>query len=116
MQSIRLNRMDRKIVRLLQTVPGITASEVADRVGTSQATCWRRIQRLRDEGLICDQVVVLDRKKAGFNAMIFSQVKLNSQGRADLASFAEAIQKFPEVLDCYVLMGNVRFPSPNCRP
>jgi len=69
----------------------------------------RRIQRLRDEGLIQDQVVTLDRKKAGLNALIFAQVKLSSQGRSNLAEFSDAIRGFPEVLDCYVLLGNVDF-------
>ena len=70
---------------------------------------WRRIQRLRDEGLIQDQVVTLDRKKAGLNALIVAQVKLSSQGRSNLAEFSDAIRGFPEVLDCYVLLGNVDF-------
>lgn len=109
MQEISLDKKDRRILGLLQTAPEITAAEIGERIGTSQATCWRRIRRLREDGLIPDQVVTLDRKKAGFNAMIFVQVKLNSQGRADLASFAEAIQSFPEVMECYVLMGSVDF-------
>ena len=109
MQEVSLDNKDRRILGLLQTAPEITAAEIGERIGTSQATCWRRIRRLREEGLIPDQVVTLDRKKAGFNAMIFAQVKLNSQGRADLASFAEAIQSFPEVMECYVLMGSIDF-------
>ena len=109
MQQVLLDNRDRRILGLLQTAPEITAAEIGERIGASQATCWRRIRRLREEGLIPDQVVTLDRKKAGFNVMVFAQVKLNSQGRADLASFAEAIQSFPEVLECYVLMGSVDF-------
>ena len=109
MQQVVLDNRDRRILGLLQTAPEITAAEIGERIGASQATCWRRIRRLREEGLIPDQVVTLDRKKAGFNVMVFAQVKLNSQGRADLASFAEAIQSFPEVLECYVLMGSVDF-------
>lgn len=109
MQQISLDRTDRRILRLLQTVPDIGAAAIGEKIGASQATCWRRIQRLREEGLIPDQVIALDRKKAGFNAMVFAQVKLSSQGRANLAAFSEAIQRFPEVLECYVLMGSVDF-------
>ena len=109
MQSVEIDRLDRELLQLLQTESEITASEIGERIGMSQSTCWRRIQRLRDEGLIQDQLVTLDRKKAGLNAMIFAQVKLSSQGRSNLAEFSDAIQSFPEVLDCYVLMGNVDF-------
>ncbi len=109
MQTVKIDRLDREILKLLQTEPEITAVAVGERIGLSQTTCWRRIQRLRDEGLIQDQVVTLDRKKAGLNALIFAQVKLSSQGRGDLTEFSDAIRSFPEVLDCYVLMWNVDF-------
>lgn len=109
MHHVSTDEVDRKILRLLQTKPEISASDIGERIGASQATCWRRIQRLREEGLVLPQLVALDRKKAGFKAMVFAQVKLTSQGRSDLASFSEAIRSFPEVLDCYVLMGNMDF-------
>ena len=106
---IDLDRTDLEILRLLQTEPDITSAAIGERIGASQATCWRRIQRFRDEGLIPPQVVRLDRRKAGFNAMVFAQVKLSTQGRSDLTAFSDAIQAFPEVLDCHVLMGNMDF-------
>ena len=109
MQAVEIDRLDRAILRLLQTKAEITATAIGERIGLSQTSCWRRIQRLRDEGLIPDQFVTLDRKKAGLNAMVFAQVKLSSQGRSNLADFSEAIRSFPEVLDCHVLMGNVDF-------
>ena len=107
--KIPIDRTDRRILRLLQTEPDITASLIAEKIGASQATVWRRIQQMRESGLIPPQVVTLDRRKAGFNAMIFAQVKLNSQGRANLSAFSEAMQGFPEVLECYVMMGNIDF-------
>lgn len=109
MQSLNIDRLDRQILNLLQIEPEITASEIGERIGMSQSTCWRRIQRMRDEGLIQERIVTLDRKKAGLNAMIFAQIKLSSQGRTNLAEFSDAIRSLPEVLDCYVLMGNVDF-------
>ena len=107
--SISLDRIDRRILRLLQTEPDITASAIGERIGASQATVWRRMQRMQEAGLIPPQVVRLDRHKAGFNAMIFAHVKLSSHGRANLAEFSKAIQSFPEVLECYVLMGHIDF-------
>ena len=104
-----LDTLDRKILRLLQTKPEIGAAAIGEQIAASQATVWRRIQRMRDDGLIPEQVVKLDRRKAGFHAMVFCQVKLNSQGRSNLAAFSKAIEDLPEVLDCYVLVGNVDF-------
>ncbi len=109
MQAHELDKADREILNVLQTVAGISSNEVGERIGLSQSACWRRIQRLREAGIIPAQPVILDRKKVGLQAMVFAQVKLSSQGRGNLSEFAEAVQAFPEVLECYVLMGSIDF-------
>jgi Lrp/AsnC family transcriptional regulator len=109
MQSVRIDLVDRKILDLLQTHTGITASAVGEKIGLSQSACWRRIQGLRDEGIIKDQPVILDREKIGLNTMVFAHVKLTSHGRSNLSEFAAAVSDYPEVLDCYVVLGNVDF-------
>ena len=109
MQSIQLDHTDRRILELLQTEPGVNASEIGERIGLSQSAVWRRIQSLREEGVIKEQPVKLDRQKVGLNTMVFAHVKLTSHGRSNLAEFSEAVSKYPEVLDCYVLLGNVDF-------
>ena len=59
--------------------------------------------------MIKDQLVVLDREKVGLATMVFAHVKLTSHGRSNLSAFAEAVRSYPEVLDCYVLLGSVDF-------
>lgn len=107
--SLTLDVYDRRILALLQERADVSTAEIAERVGLSQSPCWRRIQRLKDEGIIKGQVTLLDRKKIGLNAQIFAQVKLDAHGRSNLTEFAEKIRDFPEVLECYVLMGSVDF-------
>jgi Lrp/AsnC family transcriptional regulator len=109
MQAIHLDHTDRRILDLLQTEPGINASEIGEKIGLSQSAVWRRIQSLREDGVIREQPVKLDREKVGLNTMVFAHVKLTSHGRSNLADFSEAVRKYPEVLDCYVLLGNVDF-------
>jgi len=109
MQKIDLDQTDRRILGLLQTKAGINATEIGERIGLSQSACWRRIQRLRDEGVIKDQPAVLDREKVGLSTMVFAHVKLTSHGRSNLTDFADAVREYPEVLDCYVVLGNVDF-------
>ena len=96
MQKIDLDQTDRRILGLLQTEAGINATEIGERIGLSQSACWRRIQRL-------------DREKVGLSTMVFAHVKLTSHGRSNLTDFAEAVREYPEVLDCYVVLGNVDF-------
>ena len=109
MQAVKLDHTDRRILDILQTEPGINAAEVGERIGLSQSAVWRRIQSLRDEGVINDQPVKLDREKVGLNTMVFAHVKLTSHGRSNLADFSDAVRQYPEVLDCYVVLGNVDF-------
>ena len=109
MQPLRLDTTDRRILEWPQKEPGINAAELGEKIGLSQSAVWRRIQSLRDEGVIRDQPVKLDREKVGLNTMVFAHVKLTSHGRSNLAEFSDAVRDFPEVLDCYVLLGNVDF-------
>jgi Lrp/AsnC family transcriptional regulator len=109
MQSISLDHIDRKILDLLQNVSGINATAIGERIGLSQSACWRRIQRLREEGVIRDHPVILDREKVGLTTMVFAHVKLTSHGRSNLKLFAKEVSNCPEVMDCYVLLGNVDF-------
>ncbi|MEX6724873.1 Lrp/AsnC family transcriptional regulator [Parapedomonas caeni] len=104
-----LDRLDRRILALLQQDASLSAAEIAERVGLSQSPCWRRIQRLREAGFIRAQVALLDRRKLGLNAQIFAQVRLSAHGRAHLDEFTAAIREIPQVLECYVMMGETDF-------
>lgn len=106
---VELDVFDRKILAVLQINAAQSTSDIADSVGLSQSPCWRRIQRMRDEGVIKAQVVLVDRHKIGLRTQVFAQVKLNAHGRSNLDEFGEAIRGFPEVLDCYVTMGSIDF-------
>ena len=104
-----LDAYDRRILELLQEDASLSSAQIAERVGLSQSPCWRRIQRLKEEGVIRGQVTLLDRKKVGLNTQIFAEVKLNAHGRSNFTEFTDAIRGVPEVLECYVLMGSVDF-------
>ena len=107
--SSELDAFERKILAVLQQDASLPNAAVAEAVGLSASPCWRRIERLEREGYIKRRVALVDRRKIGLHAQIFAQVKLNAQGRANLDEFSEAIRGFPEVLECFVLMGSVDF-------
>jgi Lrp/AsnC family transcriptional regulator len=104
-----LDPYERKILRELQRDASQTTAQIAERVGLSSSPCWRRIDRLEREGFIKRRVALVDRKKVGLDAHVFAQVKPNAHGRANLDEFSAKIREFPEVLDCYVLMGSIDF-------
>lgn len=104
-----LDAFELKILQELQCDANQTTAQIAEKVGLSPSPCWRRIDRLERDGFITARVALVDRRKVGLNAHIFAQVKLNAHGRANLDEFSEAIRGFPEVLEAYVLMGQVDF-------
>jgi len=104
-----LDRVDRRILALLQADASLTAADVAARVGLSQSPCWRRIARLEREGLIRRRVALLDRDRLGLGVVVFAQVKFARGARQSLAEFEEAVRGFTEVQECFMLMGEVDF-------
>jgi len=109
MQKIKIDNLDRQILRLLQSDSTLSAAAVGEKVGLSQSPCWRRIQRFKDAGLIKEQGMVFDRKKLGFDTMVFAHVKLTAHGRSKVAEFGDTIRQFPEVMECHLLLGQVDF-------
>jgi Lrp/AsnC family transcriptional regulator len=104
-----LDRVDRRILDLLQREGALSVAEVATRTGLSTTTCWRRIQAMEAQGVILGRVALLNRSALGLDVTIFAHVKLSTQGRDAIAAFAEAIRERPEVLDCYTTMGEWDF-------
>ncbi len=104
-----LDPFERKILVLLQEDAGRSVAEIAAEIGLSEAPCWRRIQKLKKEGFIKRQVCLVDRAKVGLSVQIFLQIKLDAVGRANISEFSERIKEFPEVIECFLVMGNFDF-------
>ncbi len=106
---VELDKADIRILEVLQLHGNLSAAEVADRVDMTTSTCWRRITRLEEAGVIRTRVTLLDREKVGLNVTVFSRVKLAAHGRDTLGKFEQAVREHPEVLECYTLMGDTDF-------
>jgi Lrp/AsnC family transcriptional regulator len=104
-----LDRTDLKILDVLQRDASLSAAQVGERVGVTAPTAWRRIMRLEQTGVITGRHAALDPKKIGIGLTVFVRIKLVNGGREHLLNFARAIQKLPEVLDCYTVTGDASF-------
>jgi len=104
-----MDNIDRKILVQLQENCALGAQDIADIIGSSKSVVWRRIQRLQEEGIIKQQVALLDAEKVGFGVLVFAQVKLRAHDKDALPNFINAVQKFPQVIECHTLMGSIDF-------
>ena len=100
-----LDEIDVRILKALQEDASISTAELADRVGLSQSPCWRRIQRLREDGYIRAQVVLLDAEKLGFSLHVFAQLKTSYLADSDREKFIRSVASIPEVVECYSVLG-----------
>lgn len=105
--AFTLDAIDVKILELMQRDASLSTAELAEKVGLSQSPCWRRIQRLREEGYIKAIVAVVDPQKLGFKLQIFAQVKMTGQTEAERNGFYEAIRSVPEILECWTVFGEM---------
>ena len=102
-----LDSSDLKILTLLQQDASLSTAEVAERVGLSQSVCWRRIQRLREDGYIKAMVALVDRQKLGFKIQIFAQARMTRLTEEARAEFFRQIENIPEITECYTIFGEM---------
>ena len=105
--SFKPDAIDLKILEVMQRDASLSSSELAERVGLSQSPCWRRIQRLREEGYIKAVVAIVDQEKLGFTMQIFAQVKMTTLNDEDREKFHRAIRNTPEILECWTVFGEM---------
>jgi DNA-binding Lrp family transcriptional regulator len=109
MRRVKLDRIDRRILRDLQTDGRMTNVELARRVGISAPPCLRRVRALEKAGYIRGYHADINAEALGFWVTIFAQVGLSSQNEADLKAFEELTQTWPEVRECNMLAGEADF-------
>ncbi len=102
-----LSSIDRSILELVQRNADMSTSEIAEAVGLSQSPCWRRLQRLKDEGYIKRQVALIDRQKLGESFYIYASLKMVTLTPQERADFVRKIEAIPEILECYTLFGEM---------
>ena len=104
-----IDRLDLRLLDILQREGALSVAEVAARARISTTTGWRRILKLERDGVIKARVALLDRNALGLDLTIFAHVKLATTGRDALGEFEAAIRDRAEVLECYTLTGEWDF-------
>src|SRR5215831_14793347 len=93
----RLDAIDRKILRVLQEDASLSVAEIGERVGLSSTPCWKRVQRLENEGIITGKVALVDQNKIGLGLSVFVSVESDDHSETWLKKFAAVVSAMPEV-------------------
>ena len=101
-----LDRIDRNILTLLQRDARLTHQEIADRIGSSPTSVWRRVQNLEARGVIKARVALVDRKSIGLDVCVICNVKLSHHSDETRLKFESFVASLSEVTECYAVSGS----------
>jgi Lrp/AsnC family leucine-responsive transcriptional regulator len=102
---VKLDAIDRAILRVLQVDGKLSNVELAERVHLSPSACLRRVKVLEERGVIAQYVALLNPKAVGQAGTSFTIVNLEKLTAKAIAAFEQAVRDLPQVLDCFYVAG-----------
>jgi DNA-binding Lrp family transcriptional regulator len=100
-----LSKTDIAILKALQEGTEDGKLKLADRIGLSPTTLWRRVNELKQSGVIREQVTLLDPVRAGFPVCVFVFVNLKDYSRSTRLAFEAFVQSMPQIMECFSVTG-----------
>jgi Lrp/AsnC family transcriptional regulator len=104
-QDGQIDAVDRKILGALQADAGISHQDLADRVGASSASCWRRIKALETAGILTRTIRLVDPAQVGRGVNVLCNIRMRSHARDARAAFENFVDDRPEIVECFSMSG-----------
>jgi len=104
-EIVHLDAVDRNILRELQRDAGLSHAALAERVGASAASVWRRVRSLESAGVLGKAVRLASAERLGRPVNVLCQVRMTRQSVADRSDFEDFIQAREEIVECYAMSG-----------
>ncbi|MEC7765138.1 MAG: Lrp/AsnC family transcriptional regulator [Pseudomonadota bacterium] len=101
-----IDEADKKILRCIQDNPDISMRELGEATGLSHSPCWRRLQRMKKEGIVGEKSFTIDPEAVGYEIRVLCFVRIAQHKRDRLQAFEAAVERVPEILQCYSLSGD----------
>ena len=104
-----MDETDRQILRILQTDCSMSVSDIARKVGLSASPCWKRINRLNNEGIIIRRIARLNPEMLGYGITAYVSIKTGEHSTEWLKEFSDIITEMPEVMEFHRMAGDVDY-------
>lgn len=104
---MQIDDLDRRLLRLYQSDPTLSAAELAEAARLPRATAWRRIERMEEAGLIAGLEAVIDWRALGFAVEVSLRITLDKTERNAFDTFLAAAREVPEVTEIQTFLGRV---------
>ena len=106
---MKLDAIDRRLLEMLQLDCDTPVAELAAAVQLSTTPCWRRIQRLKDAGVITGHVALVDPKSVNVGVTVFVNIKTSQHTQAWFDLFHATVESIPEVVEFYRMSGDIDY-------
>jgi len=104
--SYALDEIDRRILAALQVDAGISNGELAEKVGSSTASVWRRIKAMEASGLLKQAVRLLNPLVLGYGVNVLCNIRVRSHARDVRSAFESFVAERAEILECFSMSGD----------
>ena len=104
-----LDRIDQKIIRLLEDNSRLSFAELAEQVGLSKTPCWKRVKEMESAGIIRGYTALVDREKVGLSLCVLAEVNLTRHNEDDVRRFEQAVAAEPSIVSCYATTGQADY-------
>lgn len=108
-KSIQLDRMDLKILELLQNDGRITNQELAEKINLSPTACLRRVKHLEEQKIISGYCAQINQHKLGYSLIVFVEISLSGESASIMEDFETAVNRVDEICECYLISGETDY-------
>ncbi|WP_371193058.1 Lrp/AsnC family transcriptional regulator [Glaciecola sp. SC05] len=104
-----MDKLDTKLLGLMQEDAGLSVGNLAEQIGISKSACWRRIQKLEENGVIRQRVTLLEPTKIGLSLTVFISVRTSQHNPKWAENFKAAVQDISGITEVYRMGGDVDY-------
>jgi len=104
-----VDKQDRVILGLMQRDATLSVGELAERAGMSKSACWRRVQRLEQQGVITERVAILNAQQLGLGLCVYISVRTNQHNDGWAQNFQLITEQIPGVQEVYRMSGDLDY-------
>jgi len=102
---MKFDRIDRRILEVMQRDARVSNLELAEQVGLSPTPCSRRVKRLEESGLIRGHVTLLNQSRLGLKLTAYIGITMDRHTPDRFEAFEQEVSSYPEVVECSVVTG-----------
>lgn len=104
-----MDRIDKAILSLLQKDASLSLQQLSEAVHLSPTPCWRRLQRLEQEGYILGKVALLSPQKLGVGVTVFVSIRTAQHNEQWMQKLRQVVEEIPEIVEFYRMSGDVDY-------